>query len=148
MEAFRRLGHHKKFPQTVLHVIAESGHKHAGDAKRVFDEMKRELTGLGNHTLGNLTFSDKDECDPLMLADFLAYGTFQLEKAGKNEPPEQEVRPNRRVTGWTQLTFNADGLAVLKSQLIEGLKKGGGWKATFLNPSPSPPRSVSSGERA
>ena len=77
--------------------------------------MKREFKNLGNHTLGNLTFADKDECDPLMLADFLAYGTFKLEVAGRDEPPEREVRPSRRVTGWTQITFDADRLTTLKS---------------------------------
>lgn len=121
MEALRRLGHHKKFLQTNLNVIAEGGHRHAGDAKRVFDQMKRELKGLGCHTLGILTFAKKHECDPLMLADYLATGTFRLEAAGRNEPPEQPVAIDRRVTGWTQITFNAEGLASLKSQLISGL---------------------------
>jgi hypothetical protein len=149
MEAFRRLGHHKKFPQTVLHVIAESGHKHAGDAKRVFDEMKRELKSLGNHTLGYLTFAEKDECDPLMLSDFLAYGTFQLEIAGRNELYEPQAPLNRKVTGWTQLTFNTDGLATLKEQLIEGLKKGGGWRVTFSDRAASRTRPAgSSGQPA
>jgi hypothetical protein len=52
MEAFRRLGHHKKFGETVLHVIAESGHRHAGDARRVFDEVKAELKALNAESWG------------------------------------------------------------------------------------------------
>lgn len=121
MEVLRRLGHHKKLLQANLNVIAESGHRHAGDAKRVFDEIKEELEGLGCHTLGSLTFAKKDECDPLMLADYLATGTFRLEVAEQNEPPEQPVTINRKVTGWTQITFDAQGLASLKSCLISGL---------------------------
>jgi hypothetical protein len=134
MEAFRRYGHHKRFPETTLHVIAESGHKHAGDAGRVFDEMKKELKALGSHILGNLTFADKDECDPLMLADILAHGTFAMDVAGRNGPTEGDGLLTRKGTGWTQLQFTADGLATLKSQLIDGLTRGGGWKATFLAP--------------
>jgi hypothetical protein len=63
----------------------------------------------------------KDECDPLVLADYLATGTFRLEVAEHNEPPERPVGIDRRVTGWTQITFDAQGLASLKSQLISGL---------------------------
>jgi hypothetical protein len=126
LEAVRRLGTHKKFSETRLHVIAEAGHKHAGDAKRVFDELKRELADIGSHTLGALTFATKDQCDPLMLADYLATGTYRLELAGKNGPPsdsDPSPPPDSKVTGWTQVTFYPEGLASLKANLIAGLTR-------------------------
>lgn len=127
IEAYRRLGHHRKFNQTVLHVIAESGHRNAGDAKRVFDEMKLELKDLGGSILGNLAFADKDECDALMLADYAAFGTLKLETAGENNECAPSAPLDRRVTGWTQLTCTAEGLAAFKAKLIDGVKRDGRW---------------------
>jgi hypothetical protein len=100
--------------------------------------MASELKGM---TVGGP--GRTDECDPLMLADYLAYGTFVMESAGVRAAPTEaqqaEARESaRRVTGWTELTFTAEGLAELKSSLIAGLKRSGGWKATFLAP-PSVP---------
>ncbi|WP_158925407.1 hypothetical protein [Acidisphaera sp. S103] len=107
-------------------MIAESGHKHAGDTARVFDEMRKELRTLGSHVLGTLTFAGKDECDPLMLADILAHGTFAMEVEGDNGPTEGDSYRRPRRTGWTQLKFTGDGLATLKTKLIDGLSRGGG----------------------
>ena len=124
-EVLRRYGYRKKFPETTLHVIAESGHKHAGDTARVFDEMRKELRTLGSHVLGTLTLAGKDECDPLMLADILAHGTFAMEVEGDNGPTEGDSYRRSRATGWTQLKFTGDGLATLKTKLIDGLSRGG-----------------------
>jgi hypothetical protein len=56
----RRLDHHKKFYETRLHVVMESGHKNAGDAERIFYEVKKELKGESN-LLSSIKFSAKDE---------------------------------------------------------------------------------------
>lgn len=138
MEAVRRLRTHKRFGETKLHAVMESGHKNAGDAERIFYEVKKELQTLGLNILGTIAFADKDECDPLMIADYLAYGGLAMERAGRNEPPAAELPASAsRTTGMTNMKFTPEGLATLKAQLIEGLKKGGGWKATFLTPSHS-----------
>lgn len=70
VEASQRLGTHKRFADTRMHVVVESGHRHAGDAKRIFDETQRELNGLGSRLLATITFAKKSDCDPLMVADF------------------------------------------------------------------------------
>jgi hypothetical protein len=116
----------------------ESGHKNAGDAERIFHEVKNELVTLNCHILSTITFAGKNDGDPLMVADYLAYGTLKLEEAGRNGLDEGAyVGPRPKGTGMTHLAFHADGLATLKFQLAEGLKKGGGWRATFLAPSSS-----------
>jgi len=138
LEAIRRFSHHKRFAETRLHIVLEAGHKNAGDAGRVFYEIKKEMEGLGTNLIGTLTFSGKNDGDPLMVADYLAFGTLKLEEDGRNEPGEEsfaETSP-RGVTGMAHLKFHAEGLATLRAQLVEGLRKGGGWKATFLEPRP------------
>jgi hypothetical protein len=59
-ELARRLDHHNKFSETRLHVVMESGHKNAGDAERIFYEVKKELKGESN-LLSSIKFSAKDE---------------------------------------------------------------------------------------
>ena len=62
----------------TLHFVLESGHKNAGDALRIFNETKAELKAKGCDMFGDLLFADKDESDPLMMADFLAHTTFMM----------------------------------------------------------------------
>lgn len=137
-EAIRRLGQHKRFLQkTSIHIVAESGHKHAGDAERAFHEIKREMELLGCPILKTIKFAGKEECDPLMLADYMAYGTFALERAGQNEPPDVPIVPTKKVTGLTSLKFSAEGLAELKGKLTAAMALGkkDRWRSTFVAPS-------------
>ena len=60
-EAVRRLGHHPKFSQTKLHVVLENGHRHSGDARRVFGEIKAELDTQGIRLLNTFTLATKAE---------------------------------------------------------------------------------------
>jgi hypothetical protein len=76
MEVIRRLSYHKKFDQLMMNVVAESGHPNSGDAERIFHEEMKELQRLGFNALSGITFADKDQCAPLMIADFLAHSTF------------------------------------------------------------------------
>jgi hypothetical protein len=92
LEAMRRLGNHKKFDQTKLHVVLESGHRNAGDAaSRIFPETQKELKRFNLNLLGTVTLADKDECDPLMIADILSHGTLMMEVAGHNCAPSEEI---------------------------------------------------------
>ena len=133
LEAMRRLGSHKKFSQTTLHIVAESGHKNAGDAERIFDEFKGELKGGGCNLLGTITFAAKDESTPLMVADYLAYGTLMRERAnparllGERSSP---VIPAQKGTGVTELKFHGEGLLSMKAELVQGLRKRGRRDAT------------------
>ena len=76
-EAIRRLAHsEEKFSRTKLNIVTESGHKHVGDAERVFNEEMTGLENAGCYLLAGITFAPKTKCDPLMVADFLAHTTY------------------------------------------------------------------------
>jgi hypothetical protein len=107
-----------------LHFILESGHKNWNEVRDIFAQAKKELLGFGGDMLGEITFSDKDACDPLMIADFLAHATYVNRR---DKPPNPNdlpfVREDRLPSaGVTHLRFKAGGLADLKSVLIEKLK--------------------------
>ena len=65
LEAERRLGHDKRWEKTKLNFILELGHKHRGDALRVFDEVKSEFAKVGNHTLGTISLCEQRGMRPL-----------------------------------------------------------------------------------
>jgi hypothetical protein len=137
LEALKRT-HRGRYP--TLNFVLESGHKNAGDALRVFNETKAELEAKGCDMLGDITFSDKDKCDPLMISDFLAHSTFMMEEralaAGMPEGPSPTIPVGRKESGVTHLRFKPGGLAELKLVLINRLKAKG----------VSAKRSVSSGQ--
>jgi hypothetical protein len=122
-EAVRRLGQHKKFGLTKLNVIVEDGHKNVGDVKRIFDEMKAEHAEFGLNLLGTLTFCGKHGADPLMIADYLAFGTFKLELDGRTKSAHADGNDSLGVakTRMTHLYYDPEGLASLKSQLIRNV---------------------------
>lgn len=125
LEGLKRI-HRDQYPK--LHFVLESGHKNAGDALRIFNEVKKELQGNDCDMLGDLVFADKDQCDPLMMADFLAHTAFMMD--GKSDGPQYPIglhpipRPpmRRDETGVTHLTFKPGGLADIKSVLADRLK--------------------------
>lgn len=83
----------KKVPD--LHLVLESGHPNARDAERIFAEVKKEFAGRGSQILRTITFAEKDECDPLMIADFLAHSGFTINRnaraTGIPLPPSHPV---------------------------------------------------------
>jgi hypothetical protein len=124
LDAVDRLGSHKKFPDTRLSCVLESGARNAEDAKRIFDDTKREMQNLGLNLLDTLTFASKGDYDALWLPDFLAHMTFLR---GDSEPVAQgEVYPRNRLTrekgGLTLLRFREGGLTDLKQKVIEQVK--------------------------
>lgn len=54
--------------------VLEAGHKNAGDAVRVYNELKA-LDDIG--ALGPMSFETKASCLPLAAADSIAYGMFR-----------------------------------------------------------------------
>ncbi len=118
-EAVRRLGPHKTFAESRMHVVMESGHRHAGDAERVFNEEKKELEGLGCNLLSSITFAGKD-CDPLMVADFISHTTHM--RSVRKEAPVPRIPfplPSSRARGLVHLEFQPDGLAMLKESIVQ-----------------------------
>jgi len=116
-----------KAPQ--LHIVLESGHKNWSEVRDIFHEVKKEMQSFGAELLGDITFADKDSCDPLMMADFLAHAAFMTHSQGvvsnPNEQPFLERAPPPLPdgqSGVTTLRFAPGGLTDLKSVLIEKLK--------------------------
>lgn len=72
-----------------LHIVIEGGHKNAGDAVRIFNEVKAELAKHGFTALKTLALADKDESDELMVADFLAHSSYQISIGKMPSPPEE-----------------------------------------------------------
>jgi hypothetical protein len=79
-----------KSPNNTLNVVMEAGHRHCGDARRIFEQIKtRGLKPGFENLLGTLTFAEKKDCPLLGIADFLAYTTFMGERFmrdGKMQP--------------------------------------------------------------
>jgi hypothetical protein len=122
-EAMHRLSHLKKFDEVRLNIVAESGHKNAGDAIRIFNDVMAELKRYGSNMLSGITFEDKDSCAPLMVADFLAHSTFMRDDKGLMPP---DISPDfsivREKTGLTHAAFDADSLALQRALLIKNLE--------------------------
>jgi len=126
LEGIKRV-HRGRLPK--LHFVLESGHKNAGDALRIFNEMKAELESFGCDMLAELVFADKDKCDPLMMADFLAHMAYMMGQSGGRAPDHWRVVPDtttalkmrRGESGITHLRFKPGGLTELKGALIERL---------------------------
>jgi hypothetical protein len=72
-----------------FHFVLEEGHKNAGDAVRIFNEIKNGPHSI-SRTLQTISFGDKSSFPGLQGADINAYMAFQMEQAGPifNDGPE------------------------------------------------------------
>jgi hypothetical protein len=121
LEAERRLGHGKRWDKTRLHIVAELGHKNAGDAQRIFNELKTESAKVGNHTLATLTFAGKEDCPPLMVGDMLAHTVWSMDRVQRAEGslPENFFGDGvRRRSNITHITYRPGGLINVRQALI------------------------------
>jgi hypothetical protein len=118
--------HRRKYPP--LYLVLESGHRNIGDAIRIFDETKKELDAGKFASLQTITVADKEQCDPLMMADFIASATYQLEGkaiAGRPRMGSPAPVPAPRQSCITQLQFKPGGLANIKESLVATILQGG-----------------------
>jgi hypothetical protein len=114
MEGLKRK-HRDKYPK--LHIVLESGHVNAGDAVRVFNEVRKEFEHFD--MLETITLADKDKCDPLMMADFIAHSSYLIdlkERAGTPRQPSQPVP--RGQSGITHLVYTPGAFAEIKRQIV------------------------------
>ncbi len=124
LEALKRS---RKGQPPKLNFILESGHRNAQETLDIFNEMKRDLQEQNCDLLGDLTFSDKNSCDPLMMADFLAHWAYMMWSAPAAQQQslireERQYIPQEKHPGVTHLRFKSGGLAELKATLAERLK--------------------------
>ena len=110
----------------TLNFVLESGHKNYGDALRIFNEVKAELKANACDMLGTIGSADKDDCDPLMMADFLAHTAFMRGSMQSGQPygniTRSEPTIGRKETGVAHLEFERGGLVNLKSTLLNQLR--------------------------
>jgi hypothetical protein len=77
-----------------LNVVFENGARNAGDAIRVFSEVKEGLNADYAPLLGEFNFGSKNDL-PIAIADSLAYAIFRLSAGYSSHPTE----PNAAVVG-------------------------------------------------
>jgi hypothetical protein len=129
LEIERRFGRHKKFSDTRLHLVMESGHRNAGDAERIFSERKKQL-GEAATLLASITFVGKSECDELMVADYLAYGAYHTDRDAPLPMPRAEIpRHLRERALLTHAEYGVEGASALRSQLIADYEARRAWGA-------------------
>lgn len=128
--------HKKKYPK--LHIVLESGDPHVGGAINIFNEAKRELKDTEyDGILQTVTAADKDECDPLMMADFVAHTTYmQVPEVKAQELPKpprsgprglivyhRTPKPNRKPGTVAQLKFKPTGLSDLRRDILAEINR-------------------------
>lgn len=111
---------------TKLHFVLESGHPNWNEVNLIFAAMKKEMRDMGTpELLGDITFADKEQCDPLMMADFLAHATYMNRRDGTGPDNEQpfivDTQQRPKSTGVTHLSIKPGGLSDLKGELIKRL---------------------------
>jgi hypothetical protein len=106
-----------------LHFILERGHKNWNEVRDIFNATKKEVQGYGADLLGDITFADKADCAPLMMADFLAHAIYLNRRDELPDPSDQPfLRDDKPPSaGVTNLRFKPGGLADLKGVMIEKL---------------------------
>jgi hypothetical protein len=116
MEILKRR-HKSNLPD--LHVVLEAGHPNFGDAERVFTEVKAELDAIGAKFLRTITKAAKDECDPLMMADFVAHTTYLMERDGRPRPNGSSgSRQPGEGQSISHLRYEPGGLAKFKQEIV------------------------------
>ena len=69
-QAQARLGHHKKWEATRLHIVLESGHKNSGDAARIFDELREDFNAINSRFLAPYALWQRTKALSLWWATF------------------------------------------------------------------------------
>ena len=122
LEAERRLGHDKRWEKARLHFVLELGHKNAGDAQRIFNEIRAESAKVGNHTPATITFAAKEDCTPLMVGDMLAHTVWSMDQVQRSEQSAPEKffgDGTRRRSNITHITYRPGGLVNVRQALID-----------------------------
>ena len=83
---FLPMVHHRISAEGAVNFVLEAGHKNAGDALRVFAEMKEQKSYLWSRSIGAMSFGTKPDFPALQSADLIAYWFYktEMEKITKN----------------------------------------------------------------
>jgi Protein of unknown function (DUF3800) len=121
---------HADIEDCTFNVVLESGHKNAGAAVVIFEEIQKETKELGINLLGALSFAGKDQCQEFLLPDFLSYMAAHADRqrrAGRSYTPRlQSMAPpfanDSPPGGVTHLEFKPNGLAEIRGSLEKQLQ--------------------------
>jgi Protein of unknown function (DUF3800) len=72
--------HYSAYATGAINFVLEAGHRNAGDAVRVFNEIKEDKKFPGRDAIGFLTFGKKQDSCALQAADMLAYWVYGAER--------------------------------------------------------------------
>ena len=103
-------------PQSKLSIVVESGHKNAGDTRRLFEDRKRRLDAVGIDLLRAYELEQKDLSPLLQLADVTAHAHTHDKRAVKSgaAPDFSERNENPPAAGhpgWTVAEITAEYIA-------------------------------------
>jgi len=70
----------------AINFVLEDGHKNAGDAVRVFNEIKRDPAFPVKDAIGFMSFGSKRDVPGLQAADALAYSVYRAEMRNMADP--------------------------------------------------------------
>jgi hypothetical protein len=122
-----------KFP--LLHIVLEAGHKNYGDAERIFFEVKKEFGELGFDSLRTISKMEKDQSAELMIADFVAHTTYQMQSrsiaTGAPMPPPDVIPKGYKSIAHYEST--PEGLETVRGNAIalakaEKARKQAAWR--------------------
>ncbi len=125
IEAERRLGHHRKWEETRLNFVLELGHKHSGDAIRIFHEMKADFESVGLNLFGSISLMSKEDSIELIAGDLLAYTAWSMDRsarAGKYQEAQLFGGPSRGASNITHIAMKPGTLGVVRQEVFERAK--------------------------
>lgn len=106
--------HYEQYPIGSVNFVLESGHRNAGDAIRIFNEIKDNRSLPWRGAIGSLTFGEKQEFPALQAADVLAYWLNDAECKGISE---QFPDDGYRWVSFLETELRKSGLTILDHRI-------------------------------
>jgi hypothetical protein len=104
-----------KWPLTA---VLESGHRNAGDAERVYQELRKKMETLFSGMLGPIAFEEKEKCLALSAPDALAHISFRI-AAGSHKSEGTMLPHYYNGLRLQRYTLNKESLAGLIEMMRE-----------------------------
>src|SRR5712692_4116653 len=104
--------HYSRYPQGAINFVLEAGHRNAGDAVRVFDELKSDRSFVGRDAIGMISFGAKRDSPALQAADMLAYWIYGAHCEVLNDKIEDD-----HVASMFESELVESGLSILNHKI-------------------------------
>jgi Protein of unknown function (DUF3800) len=105
--------HYEQYPIGGVNFVLEAGHRNAGDAIRVFNEIKGNKNFSWREAIGSLTFGAKQDFPALQAADMLAYWLNAAECKGLSK----QVSEDERYVSYFERELRRSGLTILDHRI-------------------------------